>query len=162
VLTFLSFELFLIHGAFEVDLHKIDLMLCTSRGGLSGPPLFIVESVISILPSLPSAHPFLFISCMQNEIHYRLMPSIQPETDREGMAMKDLITEIVQALVDQPDQVSATEIEGENTTVLELKVAKSDMGKVIGKQGRNAQALRTILSAAAGKTRRRYVLEILE
>jgi len=76
--------------------------------------------------------------------------------------MKDLIIEIVQALVDQPDQVSATEIEGENTTVLELKVAKSDMGMVIGKQGRNAQALRTILNAAAGKTRRRYVLEILE
>ena len=76
--------------------------------------------------------------------------------------MKDLLTEIVQALVDQPDQVSVNEIKGDNTTVLELKVAKSDMGKVIGKHGRNAQALRTILSAAAGKTRRRYVLEILE
>ena len=76
--------------------------------------------------------------------------------------MKDLIKEIVQALVDQPDQVSVSEIEGESTTVLELKVAKSDMGKVIGKQGRNAQALRTILSAAAGKTRRRYILEIVE
>ena len=76
--------------------------------------------------------------------------------------MKDLIKKIVQALVDQPDQVSVSEIEGESTTVLELKVAKSDMGKVIGKQGRNAQALRTILNAAAGKTRRRYVLEILE
>ena len=76
--------------------------------------------------------------------------------------MKDLITEIVPALVDQPDQVSVAEIVGENTTVLELRVAKSDMGKVIGKQGRNAQALRTVMSAAAGKTRRRYVLEILE
>ena len=76
--------------------------------------------------------------------------------------MKDLISDIVKALVDQPDKVSVTEIEGENTTVLELKVAKSDMGKVIGKQGRNAQALRTVLSAAAGKTRRRYVLEIVE
>ena len=76
--------------------------------------------------------------------------------------MKDLLTEIVQALVDQPDQVSVNEIKGDNTTVLELKVAKSDMGKVIGKHGRNAQALRTILSAAAGKTRRRYVLEIVE
>ena len=76
--------------------------------------------------------------------------------------MKDLIKEIVQALVDQPDQVSVTEIKGENTTVLELKVAKSDMGKVIGKQGKHAQALRTILSAACGKTRRRHVLEILE
>jgi len=76
--------------------------------------------------------------------------------------MKDLITEIVQALVDQPEKVSVTEIVGENTNVLELSVDKSDMGKVIGKQGRNAQALRTILSAASGKTRRRYVLEILE
>jgi predicted RNA-binding protein YlqC (UPF0109 family) len=76
--------------------------------------------------------------------------------------MKDLISYIVKALVDQPGQVSVSEIVGDNTNVLELKVAKSDMGKVIGKQGRNAQALRTILSAAAGKTRRRYVLEILE
>ena len=76
--------------------------------------------------------------------------------------MKDLITEIVQALVDQPDQVSVTEIEGGHTTVLELKVAKSDMGKVIGKQGRNAVALRTILSAVAGKTGKRFILEIAE
>jgi predicted RNA-binding protein YlqC (UPF0109 family) len=76
--------------------------------------------------------------------------------------MKDLITEIVQALVDQPDQVSVAETVGENTNVLELSVAKSDMGKVIGKQGRNALAIRTIMSAAAGKTRRRYVLEIVE
>ena len=76
--------------------------------------------------------------------------------------MKELITKIAQALVDQPDQVSVAEIEGDHTNVLEVKVAKSDMGKVIGKQGRNAQALRTILSAAAGKTRKRYILEILE
>ena len=76
--------------------------------------------------------------------------------------MKDLITNIVKALVNQPDQVSVTEVLGENTTVLELRVAKSDMGQVIGRQGRNAQAIRTILSAAAGKTRRRYVLEIVE
>ena len=76
--------------------------------------------------------------------------------------MKDLIKEIVLALVDQPDEVSVTEIVGENTTVLELKVAKTDMGKVIGKQGRNAQALRTILSAASGKTRKRHILEIVE
>ena len=76
--------------------------------------------------------------------------------------MKDLITEIVQALVDQPDQVSVTEVEGDQTVVLELSVAKSDMGKVLGKQGRNALALRTILNAAAGKTRKRYVLVIVE
>jgi predicted RNA-binding protein YlqC (UPF0109 family) len=76
--------------------------------------------------------------------------------------MQNLMTEIVQALVDQPDQVKVTQIEGDQTIVLELSVAKSDMGKVIGKKGRNAQALRTILSAAGGKTRKRYVLEILE
>jgi hypothetical protein len=90
------------------------------------------------------------------------MLSIQPGTEKGGNGMKDLIKEIVQALVDQPDQVSVSEIKGDNTTVLELKVAKSDMGKVIGKQGRNVQAIRTILSAASGKTRRRHVLEILE
>ena len=76
--------------------------------------------------------------------------------------MKDLITEIVKALVDQPEEVSVNEIGGSHTTVLELSVAKSDIGKVIGKQGRTAQAIRTILSAAAGKTRKRYILEIVE
>ena len=76
--------------------------------------------------------------------------------------MKDLITEIVKVLVDQPEQVSVNEIEGKNTNVLELRVAKSDMGKVIGKQGRNAQAIRTILNAASGKTGKRYILEMLE
>jgi len=76
--------------------------------------------------------------------------------------MKDLISDIVKAMVDQPDQVSVAEIEGDHTTVLELSVVKSDMGKVIGKKGRNAQAIRTILSAAAGKTRKRYILEIVD
>ena len=76
--------------------------------------------------------------------------------------MKDLITQIVKALVDQPDQVSVTEIEGGQTVVLELSVAKSDIGKVIGKKGRNAQAIRTILNAFAGKVRKRYVLEIVD
>jgi predicted RNA-binding protein YlqC (UPF0109 family) len=76
--------------------------------------------------------------------------------------MKDLIADIVKALVDQPEQVTVTEIETGNTVILELSVAKSDMGKVIGKQGRNAQAIRTILSAAAGKIRKRYLLEIVE
>ncbi len=76
--------------------------------------------------------------------------------------MKDLITDIVKALVDQPDQVSVTEVEGGHTVVLELSVAKSDMGKVIGKRGRHADAIRIILSAAAGKVRKRYVLEIVE
>ena len=76
--------------------------------------------------------------------------------------IKDLIADIVKAIVDQPEQVRITEIEGGHIVVLELSVAKSDMGKVIGKQGRNALALRTILSAAAGKARKRYILEIVE
>jgi len=76
--------------------------------------------------------------------------------------IKDLIADIAKALVDQPDQFKVTEIESGHTVVLELSVAKSDMGKVIGKQGRNAQAIRTILSAAAGKARKRYILEIAE
>ena len=76
--------------------------------------------------------------------------------------MKDLITEIIQALVDHPEEVSVNEIGGSYTTVLELRVAKTDMGKVIGKQGRTAQAIRTIMSAASGKARKRYILEIVE
>ena len=76
--------------------------------------------------------------------------------------MKDLIGYIAKALVDQPNKVSVAEIEGNNTNVLELSVAKSDMGKVIGKQGRMAQAIRAILNAASGKARKRYILEIME
>ena len=76
--------------------------------------------------------------------------------------MKDLITEIVKALVDLPEEVSVNEVGGSHTTVLEVRVAKTDMGKVIGKQGRTAQAIRTVLNAAAGKTRQRYILEIIE
>ena len=76
--------------------------------------------------------------------------------------MKDLVGLIAKALVDYPERVSVSEIEGNQTTVLELKVEKSDLGKIIGKQGRTAQAIRTILSAASGKNRKRYVLEIVE
>ncbi len=76
--------------------------------------------------------------------------------------MKDLISEIVQALVDQPEEVSVNEIGGSHTTVLEVSVAKTDMGKVIGKRGRTVQAIRTVLRAASGKSRKRYILEILE
>lgn len=78
------------------------------------------------------------------------------------IAMKDLITYIVQALVDQPEEVSVSEIAGGQTVILELRVAKSDFGKVIGKRGRTAQAIRAILSAASGKAKKRFVLEILE
>lgn len=76
--------------------------------------------------------------------------------------MKDLIKYIAQALVDHPDQVSVSEVEGNQTSVLELKVAKEDLGKVIGKQGRTARAMRTILSAASAKVKKRTVLEIIE
>jgi predicted RNA-binding protein YlqC (UPF0109 family) len=78
------------------------------------------------------------------------------------MEMKELITYIARALVDKPDEVTVTEIEGEQTSVIELKVAKEDLGKVIGKQGRTARAMRTILSAASTKIRKRSVLEIIE
>ena len=76
--------------------------------------------------------------------------------------MKELITYIAQALVDNPDEVSVSEVEGNQTSVLELKVAKEDLGKVIGKQGRTARAMRTILSAASAKVKKRTVLEIIE
>jgi hypothetical protein len=76
--------------------------------------------------------------------------------------MRDLIYYIAKALVDHPDQVSVDEVEGNQTSVLELKVAKEDLGKVIGKQGRTARAMRTILSAASAKIKKRTVLEIIE
>ncbi|HOK06898.1 MAG TPA: KH domain-containing protein [Syntrophales bacterium] len=76
--------------------------------------------------------------------------------------MKELIKYMAQALVDHPDQVEVSEIVGEQTSVIELRVAKDDLGKVIGKQGRTAKAMRTILSAASTKVRKRTVLEIIE
>ncbi len=76
--------------------------------------------------------------------------------------MKELIEYIAKSLVDNPEEVSVTELEGEQTTVIELKVAKEDIGKVIGKQGRTAMAIRTILGAASAKMKKRSVLEILE
>ena len=76
--------------------------------------------------------------------------------------MKDLIKYIAQSLVDNPDLVEVSEVLGEQTSVIELRVAKEDLGKVIGKQGRTAKAMRTILSAASTKIRKRTVLEIIE
>ena len=76
--------------------------------------------------------------------------------------MKDLIKFMAQALVDHPEQVEVTEVAGEQTSVIELRVAKDDLGKVIGKQGRTAKAMRTILSAASTKLRKRTVMEIIE
>jgi predicted RNA-binding protein YlqC (UPF0109 family) len=76
--------------------------------------------------------------------------------------MKELIAYIAKALVDKPEEVGVTEISGVQTSVIELKVAKEDLGKVIGKQGRTARAMRTILSAASTKVNKRSVLEIIE
>ncbi len=73
-----------------------------------------------------------------------------------------MIAHIAKALVDKPEEVSVTEIEGEQSTVIELKVAKEDLGKIIGKQGRTARSIRTILGAASAKMKKRSVLEILE
>ena len=76
--------------------------------------------------------------------------------------MKELVEFMAKALVDNPDQVEVTEIAGRDTSVIELKVAKEDMGKIIGKKGRNAQAMRTLLNAASAKLRKRVVLEIID
>ena len=76
--------------------------------------------------------------------------------------MKELVELIAKALVDSPDQVSVSQLEGEQTTILELKVAQEDLGKVIGKQGRTAQAMRIILGASGMKLKRRFNLEIIE
>jgi predicted RNA-binding protein YlqC (UPF0109 family) len=76
--------------------------------------------------------------------------------------MKELVKYIAKALVDNPDEVSVNEVEGEQTSVIELRVAKGDLGKIIGKHGKTAQSIRTILSAASAKMGKRAVLEIVE
>ena len=76
--------------------------------------------------------------------------------------MKELVEHIAKALVDKPEEVTVTAVEGEQTVVLELRVAPSDLGKVIGRQGRTARSLRTILNAAGMKLHKRFTLEILE
>lgn len=76
--------------------------------------------------------------------------------------MDELVTQIAQSLVDRPQDVLVNAVEGNHTTVLELRVAKEDLGKVIGKQGRTAQALRTLLGAVSAKLKKRAVLEIVE
>jgi len=80
----------------------------------------------------------------------------------EHTSLKDLVVFMAQSLVDFPEQVEVTEMVGEQTTVFELKVAKEDLGKIIGKQGRTARSLRTNLNAASTKLRKRSVLEIIE
>ena len=76
--------------------------------------------------------------------------------------MKELIKYIAQALVDHPEAVEVSEVEGEQASVIELKVAKDDVGKIIGKQGRTANAIRTILRAASAKIKKRSMFEIIE
>jgi uncharacterized protein len=76
--------------------------------------------------------------------------------------MKQLVEEIAKALVDKPDQVQVRAVEGEQVTVLELRVDPEDLGKVIGRQGRTAKAIRTLLGAAGMKVKKRFTLEILE
>ena len=83
-------------------------------------------------------------------------------TDQGGGDMRGLVEQIARALVDEPEQVSVQAVDGEQVTVLELRVAPNDLGKVIGKQGRTARSIRTILSAAGMKLRKRFTLEILE
>jgi len=80
----------------------------------------------------------------------------------QGGDMRALIEQIAKALVDEPEQVAVRSIDGEQVTVLELRVAQNDLGKVIGKQGRTARSLRTIQGAAGMKLKKRYTLEILE
>jgi predicted RNA-binding protein YlqC (UPF0109 family) len=82
--------------------------------------------------------------------------------DIKGPPLKDLVLFLARALVEHPDQVSVEEIQEPDAVVYELKVAESDLGRVIGRQGRTAKALRTVLSAASAKMRRRAILEILE
>jgi predicted RNA-binding protein YlqC (UPF0109 family) len=76
--------------------------------------------------------------------------------------MRELVEYIARALVDEPGEVKVAEVEGERVTVIELRVAQTDLGKVIGKQGRTARAIRTILNANATKLKKRAVLEIVE
>lgn len=76
--------------------------------------------------------------------------------------MKELLLRIAQALVDQPEKVEVTEVQGSQCTIIELKVAKSEVGKIIGRHGRTAQALRTILQAGSSKFMKRMILEIIE
>jgi hypothetical protein len=83
-------------------------------------------------------------------------------TGAEDSEMKELIEYIAKSLVDQPDAVKVTEVEGERTSVIELSVAKEDMGKVIGKQGKTAIAMRTLLHASSMKQKKRAILEIIE
>ena len=83
-------------------------------------------------------------------------------TSEQGGDMRALVEQIARALVDEPEQVSVQTVEGDQATVLELRVAPNDLGKVIGKQGRTARSIRTLLGAAGMKLHKRFTLEIVE
>jgi hypothetical protein len=91
----------------------------------------------------------------------RTGPGVAVEAAAEG-CMKPLILAIVQSLVDKPEEIEIKEVIGEHAHVLELRVAKEDLGKVIGKGGAHASAIRTIMAATSGKEKKRYILEIIE
>ncbi len=101
---------------------------------------------------------------LQPETHVRMIRiySGTRNLERGRAMMRDLVTTIVKAIVDYPNAVEVKEVDGERTTVIELRVAKEDVGKVIGKQGRIAEAIRVILGAAGAKIKRKIELEILE
>ncbi len=90
------------------------------------------------------------------------MSKQQPPAQTEGQIMRDLVQYISEALVDKPDEVKVHVVEGENSIILELKVAADDVGKVIGKGGQTAKAMRKILSAAATKLKKKSLLQIVE
>ena len=98
---------------------------------------------------------------MRSHTHFSYGMLMDTSSAREGQ-MKELIEAIAKALVDNPDQVSVRAVDGEQVTVLELRVHPSDLGKVIGKQGRTARSIRTLLNAAGMKLKKRFTLEILE
>lgn len=103
---------------------------------------------------------------MLHQIVYKVNRRLQNQNNeldfRRCHLLKELIEFIAKSLVDHPEQVAINEIEGEKTTILELSVAENDLGKVIGRRGRTAKAMRTVLSAAATKVDKRAVLEIIE
>jgi predicted RNA-binding protein YlqC (UPF0109 family) len=118
-------------------------------------PLHLMKNGVSIevtpVPTLDHAGNGM---CCDYVLHF---------SSRKGnRVMKELIQYIAEALVDAPDQVKVSVIDGEQTTVLELQVAKDDLGKIIGKKGRTAQAMRTILACTSAKTKKRILLEIVE
>lgn len=83
-------------------------------------------------------------------------------SDKDEVSMKDLVSYIAEALVDETTRININEIQGNQTNIIELKVAKEDIGKVIGRQGRTADAIRTILNCAAAKLSKRYILQIID